>query len=148
MPANTAPIFTVTPNVGIGGGVLGPSANTSLDGSGSNSYLVFTAGSNGSYIDEVVFKPVGSPAATVARLFYCSATGTFTPGTTNTSSNSTLIEEVGTPTVTVSQTSAAPRLSIQMNRAIPPSTKLFVTFGTSTGAAGTGYEVTVFGGDY
>lgn len=148
MPANTAPIFTLTPHVENGGAVLGPSANTSLDGTGANVYRVYTAGANGSYIDEVVFKPVASPVATAIRLFFCSDTGTFTPGTTNTAANSSLIEEVGAPAVTVSQTSAGPRLSIQMNRALPANTKLFVSFGTSTGASGTGYAVTVFGGDY
>lgn len=148
MPANTAPIFTLTPDVQVGGAIRGPSANTALDGTGANSFLIFTAGSNGSFVDEIVFKPVGSPAATAIRVFFCTDTGTFTAGTTNTAANSSLIDDVGAPSVTQSQTSAAPRLSLLMNRALPVDTKLFVTFGTSTGAAGTGYAITTFAGDY
>jgi hypothetical protein len=96
----------------------------------------------------VRLKAVGSPAATVARLFVCTATGSFTPGTTNTAANSALIADLGLVSVTVSQTASTPDAFIPLDIAMPPSYKLFITFGTSTGASGTGYAVTVEAGDY
>jgi hypothetical protein len=148
MAANTSPIFTLTPNIGIGGAILGPTANTSLDGTGSAAYLIFTAGTNGSRISSIRFKSVSSTAATVARVFYCSATGTFTAGTTNTTSTTSLITEITLAAATLSQTNANQDYSILINESLPASTKIFVTFGTSTGSSGVGFAVTAFGGDY
>lgn len=151
MPANLYPIYSVTPRIGDANAnaVIGPSANTATDGTGANSFKVFTAGSNaGSFIYKVIFKPIATTAATVARLFYCSDTGTFTAGTTNTAANSQMIGEISLPAITVSQTAANPQFEIPVNFPIPISTKLFVTFGTSTGAAGNGYSPVVVAGDY
>jgi hypothetical protein len=148
MPANTSPIFTLTPRISVGGAILGPSANTAQDGTGANSFLVFTAGSNGSFVEEITLKPVGSPAATVMRVFYCSDTGTFTAGTTNTTSTTAMLDDVSTAAIVSSNVSGSFQYKISLQRTIPANTKLFVTFGTSTGAAGTGYAIAVFGGDY
>ena len=49
---------------------------------------------------------------------------------------------------TASNTVASPEYSISVNFALPPSTKLFVTFGTSTGAAGNGFNPLVIAGKY
>ncbi len=150
MTANTSPIFTIVPNVPVGGGVLGPTANTNLDGTSSSTSatLIFTAGSFGSYVNFVRCKPVGSPLATVIRIFYCTDTGAFTAGTTNTATNSALLTEIAVPNITLSQTANQIDISIPLAVPIPASTKLFITFGTSTGSSGTGYAVTTFGGDY
>ncbi len=154
MPANVQPIYSLTPHIDSAaahnsGTVVGPTANTAQDGSGSNIYLCFLAGANGSYLQKIVFRSVLSPAATNARIFWCSdSSGSFTGGTTNTTTNTTLINEISLPVTTVSQTVQAPSLELVLGFAIPAGTKILVTFGTSTGAAGTGYAVTVFGGDY
>lgn len=149
MPINTDPIYVGKPAVSQGGAILGPSANTAQDGTGANITRIFTADSTyGSRIDKIVFKSVGSPAATVIRVFYYSGTGTFTPGTSNTAANTTMIAEATAPVITTSNTVAQNPIEIPLNINIPPGTGLLVTFGTSTGAAGTGYAVTVFGGDY
>lgn len=149
MAANTSPIFPVLPRIDVGGAVLGPNANTSLDGTGSNVTLIHTAeATDGSFVRRVRLKAVGSPAATVARVFVCTATGSFTPGTTNTAANSALIAEAGLVAVTVSQTASSPDAYINLDLALPPSYKLFISFGTSTGASGTGYAVCVEAGDY
>ena len=95
MPANIYPIFPKEPDVQIAGSVIGTSANTATDGTGANSTLLFTAdATNGSYVYKVILKPISTIAATVARVFFCTATGSFTPGTTNTAANSALIAEV------------------------------------------------------
>lgn len=65
MPANTSPIFPLTPNNGYGT-VL--TANTALDGTGTV-VTVFTAGANGSIVDSITLMHLGSNVATVLRLF-------------------------------------------------------------------------------
>ena len=149
MPANIYPIFPKEPDVQIAGSVIGTSANTATDGTGANSTLLFTADStNGSYVYKVILKPISTVAATVARIFFCTATGSFTPGTTNTAANSALIAEVAITAWTASNTAASPQYEVPINMAIPASMKLFITFGTSTGAGTTGFNPTTVGGKY
>lgn len=150
MAANTAPIFTLVPRIGVAGAVVGPTALTSQDGtsSSSNAAVVWTAGTNGSWLSHLKFKAAGSPAATVARVFICSAGGAFTLGTTNTAANTALYQEIALPALTVSQTAATPEFIINLSMGIGAGQVVFVAFGTSTGSAGTGYGVTLVGGDY
>jgi hypothetical protein len=145
MPANTSPIFSVvgatdsvaTNNSGL---VVGPTANTAQDGTGTL-YKAFTAGSNGSYVQKIRFRPVGSPAATVARVFISTST-------TTSATNTWLYDEITLPAVTVSQTAASSVFELPLNIAVDPNYLLYVTFGTSTGSAGTGYSVVTIAGDY
>jgi len=145
MPANTAPIYSIagrtdsvaTNNSGL---IVGPTANTALDGSGTL-YKAFTAGTNGSYLQKIRFRPVGSPAATVCRVFISSST-------TTSATNTWLYDEITLAAVTLSQTAATSVLEIPLNFALPANYLLYVTFGTSTGAAGTGYSVVTIAGDY
>ena len=145
MPANTAPIYSISGDIqsvaqNNSGLIVGPTANTALDGTGTN-YKLFTAGSNGSYIQKVRFRPVGSPAATVCRIFVSSST------TTN-ATNTWLYDEITLPAVTLSQTAATSVFELPINFALNASYLLYVTFGTSTGSAGTGYSVVCVAGDY
>lgn len=145
MPANTSPIFSIvgaTDSVAANnsGLIVGPTANTALDGSGTM-YKAFTAGSNGSYVQKIRFRAVGSPAATVCRVFISSST------TTN-STNTWLYDEITLPATTLSQTAATSVFELPLNFALDPNYLLYVTFGTSTGATNTGYSVVVIGGDY
>ncbi len=149
MAANTNPIYTRQGDVQLGAAVLGPNANTALDGTGANINSVFQANATeGGYVYRMRFKPVGSPAATVARVFVCTVTGAFTPGTSNTAVNTSLIAEISLPAITLSQTAATPDFELPLMFPLPPGFRLLVSFGTSTGAAGTGYAVTTFGGRY
>lgn len=146
MPANTSPIYSIVGDVqsvasNNSGLVVGPTANTALDGSGTL-YKLFTAGANGSYVQKVRFRPVGSPAATVCRVFI-SASGT------TSATNTWLYDEITLPAVTLSQTAASSVFELPLNFALPASPySLWVTFGTSTGSAGTGYSVVCIAGDY
>jgi hypothetical protein len=146
MPANTSPIYSIagdiqsvaSNNTGL---VVGPTANTALDGSGTL-YKLFTSGSNGSYVQKIRFRPVGSPAATVARVFISSS------GTTSTTATA-LFDEITLPSITLSQTAATSVFELPLNVALPTTPySLWVTFGTSTGSAGTGYSVVAIAGDY
>ena len=150
MTANVDPIFSRVHLVTVGQGIVGPNANTAMDGSGANCGLVFQADtSNGSFIQKIMMKAVGAPAATVARFFLCSVTSAITFGTTNTSSNTNLIAEVTLPQiVTQSNVAAQPPIDVPLNIGIPAGYQIFVAYGTSTGSAGTGYVSTPIAGAY
>lgn len=145
MPANTSPIYSIvgaTDSVASNesGLVVGPTANTSQTGSGTL-YKAFTAGANGSYVQKMRFRPVGSPAATVCRVFISSSSTTSATATW-------LFDEITLPAVTVSQTAASSVFELPINVALDPNYLLYVAFGTSTGSSGTGYSVVTIAGDY
>lgn len=151
MAANTDPIFTRAPDIQISDSVIGPVANTNLDGTSSSTsmYVLFQADTvEGGFVQKVILKAVGSPAATVARLYLCTVTGALTIGTTNTAANTRLISEASLPAITLSQTAATPQFEIPLNFAMPAGYRLLMSFGTSTGSAGTGYSVSVVAGKY
>lgn len=151
MAANIDPIYARTPDVQVGGEVLGPSAVTLQDGTGATPIIFMADATEGGYVDRVILKSVGSPAATVARIFYCTSTvasGSFTPGTTNTAANTSMLAEVSLAAITSSNTAAQNDVVIPIRMPMPAGTKLLIGFGTSTGASGTGYAVTTIGGKY
>jgi hypothetical protein len=145
MAANTSPIYSVAGDVtsvaaNNTGLVVGPTANTAQDGSGTL-YKMFTAGANGSYVQKIRFRPVGSPASTVARVFISSSS-------TTSSTVTWLYDEITLPSVTLTQTAASSVFELPMNFALPANYLLYITFGTSTGSTGTGYSVVTIAGDY
>lgn len=151
MAANTNPIYGRTIDVQVGGAVLGPTAVTLQDGSGATPIIFMADATEGGFVDEIRLKPVGSPIATVARVFFCTSTvaaGSFTPGTTNTAANTSMIAELNLAAVTSSAVNAQNDIAIPIRKALPAGTKLLLGFGTSTGSAGTGYAVTTFGSKY
>lgn len=151
MAANTNPIFGRAPDVQVGGAVLGPTAVTLQDGTGATPIIFMADATEGGFVDEIRLKPVGSPAATVVRVFYCTsavAAGSFTPGTTNTAANTATITEYTLAAVTSSNTAAQSDVSIPIRKQIGAGHKLLIGFATSTGASGTGYAVTTFGAKY
>lgn len=145
MPANTIPITPLTQNVSWG---TVATANTSLDGTGTV-VTVFTAGANGSRIDQIRVAYTGTTVATVLRVF-------INNGSTNaTAANNTLIHEVTLPINTLNQAAAATLfdLTIPKNSTetavpvpyLPNGYKLNVTVGTSIA---TPVTVTVHGANY
>lgn len=137
MPANTAPIFTLTPDVAWGTSAL-TTANTAKDGTGTV-LTVFTAGANGSYVQRIRFRPSGTAVQTVARVF-------INNGSTNAiAANNILWDEITIPATTVSETTAQSTFEIPLNYALPAGYVLNVTIGTTIAA---GLYVSVIGGDY
>jgi len=137
MPANTAPIFSLTPVTQWGSTAI-TTANTAKDGTGTV-LLVYTAGANGSYVQRVRFRPSGTSVQTVARLF-------INNGSTNaTAANNILFDEITLSAITVSETAAQPSFEIPMNFALPAGYKLNITIGTTVAA---GWYVSAIGGDY
>ena len=130
--------------------LLGPTANTAQDGTGTI-YPIWTAdATNGGFFQKLTFQPITTVAATACRIFLVDTVPTVTSGAlvSNTSLNTHLIGEIGLPQITVSQTAAAPHLEYALNMAIPPGYRIAVTFGTSTGASTTGLAVLGIGGKY
>lgn len=149
MAANTDPIYTRVPDIQLNGAVVGTTQNTATDGTGSAMYDIFTADvDEGGFVQKVILKPISTIAATVARIWFCSDTGAFTAGTTNTAANTTMLAEATIAAWTASNTTAAPVYEIGLNIAMPPSTKLLISFGASTGAGTTGFNPLVIGGKY
>jgi hypothetical protein len=137
MPANTAPIFTLVPEVSWGTTAI-TTANTAKDGTGTV-LTVLTAGANGSYVQRVRFRPSGTSVQTVARLF-------INNGSTNaTAANNILFDEITLSAITVSETAAQPSFEIPLNFALPAGYVLNITIGTTVAA---GWYVSAIGGDY
>jgi hypothetical protein len=145
MPANTQPIFPLTPKVAW---ATLTAANTAKDGTGTVS-TIFTAGADGSRIDQIKVRPLGTNVATVMRFF-------INNGNTNaTASNNSLIHEVTIAASTVSEVVALTdyNVTIPINSSetispipyLPANYKINVTIGTAVSA---GLQVTVHGGDY
>jgi hypothetical protein len=137
MPANTAPIFTLLPEILWNNSVS--AANTTTDLTSGTIYDVFTGGTNGSYVQKIRFRHVGTNVATVVRVWLNNGS------VTTTALNNTLFDEITIAANTVSQTAASTNYELPLNFALPPSYRIYVTTGTVLAA---GLDVTVIGGDY
>jgi hypothetical protein len=135
MSANTTPIFTATPHCS---SVLSTGAQTGLTGltpSSTNMMLVFTAGANGSTIENIHVKAVGTTAAGMIRIFLYDGTNLF------------LIHEIPVTAITQSGTQAAFEADWTPPNTlwtIPSGYKIYMT----TQNADAGYDFTVVGGDF
>lgn len=137
MPANTQPIYSRVAKATWAQSIT--TANTAKDGTGTVA-TVFTAdATNGSWVEKIVFRSLGTNVATVARIF-------MNNGLTNaTAANNTLFKEISLPATTVSETTAQADQELIIKVALPPGYKFNVTIGTTVAA---GYSVTAVGGDY
>lgn len=137
MPANTSPIFPLTPNVAWG---VIDTANTAKDGTGTV-VTIFTAGANGARADKLRYKAKGTNVATVLRVFVNN-------GSTNaTAGNNTMIHEETIAATTLSEVAALLNGEIAFADGLPLTAgyKLNLTIGTSIAA---GLHVSAHGGDY
>lgn len=144
MAANTQPIYPLTPKMGKSGTIN--TANTAKDGTGLVN-TAFTAGAEGSRIDRIVVRALGTNVATVIRFFINDGLGTQAV-------NNTLVFEATIAATTGSEAAALADNDITISRGaemmvpipyLPPNQKINVTIGTTVAA---GLQVTIFGGDY
>lgn len=150
MPANTDPIYTLTPNVGMARITAVQAATARSDGGGTvgtDIFNVFTAGANGSFIKEIRVKAAASTVtttnATSIRVYY----STVGSGAT-TSADTKLISEFAIPAVSAANTTApSPDFIIPLNVAIPTGSFIHAGSGVTI-AANTEWQATAFGGDY
>lgn len=137
MPANTAPIFS---KVAVAQWVNGmTAANTAKDGTGTVS-TVFTAGAvDGSFVQKLVIRPLGTNVASVLRVF-------LNNGLSNaTAANNCMIAEIGLPATTNTEVAAIAGNEFPLNIPVPPGYRLLATLGTAVAG---GYAVAALGGDY
>jgi len=146
MPANTTPIFPLTPftswlsGAAASAATPGVTANTTKDGSSGTIYgPVETAGANGSRIDYLRLRALGTNVATACRVWINNG------GVTTTAANNTLFTEFTCAATTLSEVAALAEITIPMNVSLPAGYKVYVTFGTAVAA---GFHVTAVGGDY
>lgn len=148
MTANIDPIYTKTPVIG---NCAPSAANTKSDGSGTigtDIFLGFTAGADGSWVSKVRMYPISSVAATattqtVARIFVSSATsGAVTKATC------WLVGEVSLPSMNASHsTTATNYVEFPLNFALPAGYTILVT-NHSIPAANTNWMTVTLGGNF
>jgi len=139
MAANTSPIFPLTPRISWVN-AAGLVANTTTDlTAGTNYASGFTAGTNGSRIDFVRSRALGTNVATVCRVWVNNGSST------GTAANNTLFYERTLAATTVSQTAELADIIIPINIVLPSGYILYFTFGTAIAA---GVDLTTVGGDY
>jgi hypothetical protein len=139
MAANTVPIFPITPKINWVN-AAGLTANTTTDlTSGTNYASGFTAGTNGSRVDFVRSRSLGTNVATVCRVWVNNGSST------GTAANNTLFYERTLAATTVSQTAELADIIIPINIVLPSGYTLYFTFGTAIAA---GVDLITVGGDY
>ena len=137
MPANTTPIFTSVPEIGVG--VIIATANTAMDGTGTVGTL-FTAGADGGRIDYILIKYTGTAIATLVRIFINNGSDT------TTASNNSLFIEQQLAAYTLSQTAAqANQYIIGLNISLPAGYRITATVATTVA---NGLTFSAYGGDY
>ena len=149
MPANTSPVFSITPNANP---VAVTAANTKSDGTGTigtDIFLAFTAGSNGSWVSKVRVSTVATAAATtstgtVGRIYLSTKTSGATTGGTDTFQ----IAEFAIPSVVAdhSANNLSP-LEVPISWALKSGQTILVSTHAAP-AANTGQHFIVVGGDY
>ena len=136
MAVTALPIFAQTPIFTVGATVT--TANTAKDGTGTV-VLIYTAGVNGSRIDNIKVRSTGTAVATVIRVFVNN-------GATNvTATNNSLYVEATIAATTLSETAAQVDNLILMNISLPATYRVYATIGTTVAAA---LQVSAQGGDY
>ena len=139
MAANTAPIFVRTPQIEWIS-MAAPTANTSKDLTSGTSFLVFTAdATEGSFLEYIRVRPMGTNVQTVMRIFINNGS------TTATLANNTLFTELQLQATTNSETASIAESQIPMNIALPPGYRVYITVATTVAA---GFFATAVGGKY
>jgi hypothetical protein len=138
MPANTAPIFTLAPDVQWSP-IPVVTSNATTDGTTGTTYLIFSASADGGFVQRVRFRALGTNVASVGRIWINNGQ------TSGSAANNTLIDEITLNATTAAAASSLANQEVPINFAIPAGYRLFVTLGTTVAA---GFDVTAIGGRY
>lgn len=143
MAANTSPIYSLSGDVSSNSGTgMAPTLTTAAadyTGISANNKLVFTAGTNGGFIQRLRFKAIGTNVASVARIY-------LNNGSVNTSAvNNSFYGEVALPATTATSTTSTIDLDYPMNFALQAGFTVYVGLGTTVAA---GWVVTSIAGEY
>lgn len=145
MAANTAPIFSLQGEVSSDNSTaMAPTFTTAAadytGATATHNKLVFTAdATNGSFVQRLRFKAIGSNVATVARIF-------INNGSANTTAaNNSFYGEVSLSATTASASGATVEVDYSMNVALNPGFRIYVGLGTTVAA---GWVCVPIGGNY
>jgi hypothetical protein len=145
MSANTTPIFPLTPNIRWVSGAAanvntpGVTANTTKDLTSGAISNLYQAGSNGSRVDFIRIRALGTNVATVVRIWINNGS------TYNNANNNALFTDLTIPATTNSEAAQLAETTINLNMSLPGGYALYATFGTAVAA---GFHITTVGGDY
>lgn len=147
MAQNTNPIFPLTPvNSWVSGAATnaatpGVTANTTRDLTSGTIYgPIFTGKAvDGSRLDFIKVRALGSNVPTVIRIFINNGSAT------TTAANNTLYLERTLSATSSSETSEQPDIILPLNISLPSGYRIYATFGT---AVSSGFHLTAIGGDY
>lgn len=145
MAANKEPIYSLKPNVTTGGAgtfTFAPSMTTAAadyTGVSTNNILVHTAGADGSFVDKIGFKALGTNVGSLVRIY-------LNNGSTNTTAtNNTLIAEVALPSTTASNTVVTQEIFFPLNLRLDATFKIYVGLATTVAA---GWTPVCYSGQY
>ena len=147
MAQNTNPIFPLTPvNSWVSGAAAnaatpGVTANTTKDLSSGTIYgPIFTGKAvDGSRLDFIKARPLGTNVATVIRIWINNGSAT------TTAANNALYLERTLSATTVSEIAELPDVILPLNISLPAGYRIYATFGT---VVATGFHLTAIGGEY
>jgi hypothetical protein len=147
MSQNTNPIFPLIPaNTWVSGAAAnaatpGVTANTTKDLTSGTIYgpIETAEATNGSRVDFIKVRALGSNAATVIRIWLNNGSAT------GTAANNALYLERTLSATTVSETAELPDIILPLNISLAPSYRIYATFGSAVAA---GFHLTAIGGDY
>ena len=125
--------------------IVGATANTVLDGSGtegSDLFTIFTAGTNGGFVQKIHCKAGVSANATTATALRVFINNGSTIGT---AINNIFWDDLTLPATNPGIAAQSPTFELQMNLALPAGYKIFVKSAT---ASANGWQVCAVGGDY
>jgi len=149
MPANTSPIYTLTPDLSKVN-LVGNIALATSDGVGTvgtNLFLLLTGAANGSFVSRIRIHAYATAptntAATVLRFYASSVTAGPTLAT-----NTFLFQEIGVGILAASNaTTALTPIEVPVNWAVPAGETILVSSHANL-AANTGFQIIAIGGDY
>lgn len=147
MAQNTNPIFPLTP---VNSWVSGAAANAATPGVTANTTKDLTAGTiygpiftgkavDGSRLDFIKARPLGTNVATVIRIWINNGSAT------GTAANNALYLERTLSSTSNSETAELPDIILPLNISLPATYRIYATFGTAVAA---GFHLTAVGGEY
>jgi hypothetical protein len=138
MAQNTSPIFPLIPRISWNTTAI-TTANTAKDGTGTVATVLTAKPVDGSRLDYLKVRALGTNTATVMRVFINNG------GVNTTAANNVLFMERTIPATTLSETLEQADNYISMDISLPADYKINVTIGTTVAA---GFAVSAVYGDY
>lgn len=145
MAANKEPIYSLKPNTATGGAGTFTFAPTMINaaadytGVSTSNIVVHTAGADGSYVDKIGFKALGTNTGSLVRIY-------LNNGSVNTTAtNNTLIAEIALPSTIASNTSQTQEIFFPLNLRLDATFKIYVGLATTVAA---GWTPVCYAGQY